>query len=339
MVTLKRGRPKSTVALRDHGRAEGASAVNAESTSHLVSATDVAVDTDPARLEGGVAATMDTEVDSARLGEDARYPPHGHVLAALRRLRPSLEMGFHEAYAIFELLVAEVLLRGSVDPSSDADTICTELSQPEYGNCFRRWILLGEFERIVTTVVYLRGEALTKGVDVVWPAWTRQFDVPVREMIKAVMLELVARGREGAPDERALIHAVVRGAARGVPVDLSRVRAGAVRKGRPRLAGIDGLCLLVLREGLFKGGRSQAGALAQALKLAPPWESRSLRRRFERVRIGEVAIPRGWRDTLIAKRIVPLYGNPLQPTKERLEAVASIWGRGRGSANPEKPVP
>jgi hypothetical protein len=307
--------------------------------------TSATVGSTPARVEaaeGESAASRGVMTEGPDDVEDsgvrARHAAHVRVLDAMRELRRDRPSGFARAYSIFELLLPEVLLRGASDSTADADRICDELSRRDYSICFRRWILLEEFERVVTTVVYFGTAALTLGVETIWPAWRPDVDAPVREMIKAVMLELVTAGTVGTPDDRALVRALVRASARGVPSDLSRARSGRTRPGRPRTAGIDGLCLVILREGLFKGGRPLASAVAQALKLAPPsWTSRSLRRRVERVRKAEVPIPSTWRDTLIAERLMPLYGDPLKPTEHRLKAVERIWERtrvGKAKARP-----
>lgn len=239
-------------------------------------------------------------------------------------MRPRIPKGLDAAYSVFELLLPELLLRGSKQSIADAATICRELGRPDNAACFTRWVLLGEFERVVTTVLYFGAHAVE--AQIVWPPRVPSVDAPVRELVKRVRAGVELVRLCGTQDERAVFGGIAAAASEGRVVDPTRLRPPR-RPGRPRSPEVDGLCELVLREALFPKGRSLRSALAAASKLAPRWNALSIRRRHERLRKTEVPIPPDWRQTLIAERIDPLYGDPLKPTTARL-AIAVKLGDG-----------
>ncbi len=263
----------------------------------------------------------------------ADYQAYRHLLRTLKGVRPTeprgVPLGLEMAYRAFEILLAEVLLRTSANAALDARALRSELQQTPIATCFRRWLCEWEFEAIIGTVLHLGPQALTdEGLVAVWRPLAPETKTIATAMVREILQWLTDLHRV-AP--QMLDDLVAAAAARSV-TDPAQLRATRP-EGRPRSPAAEGLCVLVLREELFpRVGRSLPRALIAAEKLMPhQWKRSSLRRRCERLRKTEVAIPATWGKTLLARRIEPFYGNYLEVTPQAL-----AWAK-RQRAQVQKP--
>lgn len=199
---------------------------------------------------------------------DRRGAAHRIVLDALKNVRPDVQAGLGTAYAGFELLLAELLLRGSQDVDNDARRVRDELTDPPTAACFRRWICQWEFDGLVWSVLYNGSRSLTPGALAV--LWKPGFVDGKAERVAYVVVKhiLVWAVETKTHDKTGAASRLLDAARYRRTVDPSQLRPKRPR-GRPRVPVIDGLCLMILRERVFaKVGRTLPAAIEAATKLA-----------------------------------------------------------------------